>query len=129
MCEGECFRFVRGRRIEYHEEKDIKYCSCIEERAAGGLNTLAWDEDAYNFACIRAKEIISNFAHADSLIGAGYAENILYYTGSPDAGTIHNMWYNSQGHHENYMTASYTKGACAVYYYNGTTYAVENFAY
>lgn len=38
------------------------------------------------------------------------------------------MWFLSPGHHENYMSDIYGSGACAVYVYNGMTYAVQNFA-
>lgn len=36
-------------------------------------------------------------------------------------------WYNSPGHHANYMNSKFAAGACAVYVYNGYYYAVENF--
>lgn len=94
------------------------------ERTAAGLNALTWDENIYNFACQRAQEIVNDFSHNGC---GGYGENILYNnTGTADS--IHNQWYNSPGHHANYMDADYGSGACAVYVYNGTTYAVENFA-
>lgn len=93
------------------------------ERTAAGLNALAWDENIYNFACSRAQDIITNFSHE----GCGnYGENI--YAGSTNADTIHTWWYNSPGHHSNYMNPAIGSGACAVYVYNGTAYAVENFA-
>ena len=37
-------------------------------------------------------------------------------------------WYLSPGHHANYLDSRYGSGACAVYVYNGSVYAVENFA-
>lgn len=99
-----------------------------EERAAAGLNTLTWDENIYNFACSRAQAIVTNFSHE----GCGsYGENIyqgLNYTLSSDADSIHGGWYNSPGHHSNYMDPRYGSGACAVYICNGKCYAVENFA-
>lgn len=95
-----------------------------EERAAAGLNTLAWDENIYNFACTRAQQIVTDFSHNGH---GSYGENIeTHFLGTAEA--IHNAWYNSPGHHSNYMNASYGSGACAVYVYNGATYAVENFA-
>jgi uncharacterized protein YkwD len=93
------------------------------ERSAAGLNTLAWDDSIYEFACQRAKALVTDFSHN----GCGsYGENILF-RGTLSADDIHNQWYNSQGHHDNYMYSAYTSGACAVYYYNGTVYAVEDF--
>lgn len=95
-----------------------------EERAAAGLNTLVWDENIYNFACTRAQQIVTDFSHNGH---GSYGENIeTHFLGTAEA--IHNAWYNSPGHHSNYMNASYGSGACAVYVYNGATYAVENFA-
>ena len=95
------------------------------ERTTAGLNALAWDENAYNFACSRAQDIITDFSHNGHGI---YGENI--YKGSViDADAIHTWWYNSPVHHENYMDPSYGSGACAAYVYNGMVYAVENFSY
>ena len=93
------------------------------ERAAAGLNTIAWDEDIYNFACQRAQAIVTDFSHN----GCGYyAENILInYDGTAES--IHNQWHNSKGHYNNYMNSEFAAGACAVYVYNGYYYAVENF--
>ncbi len=95
------------------------------ERTASGLNALAWDETAYNFACGRAIDIMSDFSHNGC---KPYGENILF-TSYPnaDAAELHDMWYNSPGHHTNYMRENYSSGACAVYYCDGAYYAVENF--
>ena len=94
------------------------------ERTAAGLNALAWDENIYNFACQRAQAIVTNFSHE----GCGnYGENI-HAGSSINADAIHTSWYNSPGHHSNYMNPAIGSGACAVYVYNGTAYAVENFA-
>lgn len=96
-----------------------------EERAAAGLNALAWDEDIYNFACQRAQAIVTNYSHD----GCGYyAENI--YGSIPSTWTaydIHTGWHNSKGHYNNYMNSEFATGACAVYMCNGYYYAVENF--
>lgn len=96
------------------------------ERAAAGLNTLTWDENIYNFACSRAQAIVTNYSHE----GCGsYGENI--YGSLPATFTAHDIhmgWYNSHGHHDNYMRSDIGSGACAVYAYNGCYYAVENFA-
>lgn len=94
------------------------------ERAAAGLNTLAWDENIYNFACQRAQALVTDFSHN----GCGnYGENILInYDGTAES--IHNQWYNSKGHHDNYMRSDIGSGACAIYVCNGNYYGVENFA-
>lgn len=96
-----------------------------EERTAAGLNALAWDENAYNFACQRAQAIVTNFSHE----GCGsYKENIYSDPmGGLNADYIHKAWYYSPGHHNNYMNPGHVSGACAVYTYGGTTYAVEEF--
>lgn len=93
------------------------------ERTAAGLNAVAWDENAYNFACQRAQAIVTNFSHE----GCGsYYENILL-TPYHDAYDLHMLWQGSPKHYANYMNAGHVSGACAVYTYNGTTYAVEEF--
>lgn len=98
------------------------------ERTSAGLNALAWDENMYNYACARAHDIVTDFSHNGCF--SGYGENIWFGSGcGNDAGSrAHNGWYNSPGHHANYMDTIYGSGACAVYVYNGNTYAVENFA-
>lgn len=95
-----------------------------EERAAAGLNTLAWDENVYNFACTRAQQIVTNFSHE----GCGdYGENcVIDCVGTAES--IHNQWKGSYGHHNNYMNPAIDYGACAIYVYNGVCYGVENFA-
>ena len=94
------------------------------ERTAAGLSEISWDENVYSFACQRAQAIIADFSHNGC---GGYGENILYCSAPASAYDLHMLWYNSQGHHDNYMRANYTGGACAVYYSNGIYYAVENF--
>lgn len=96
------------------------------ERAEAGLNTIAWDEEIYNFACQRAQAIIADFSHN----GCGnYSENIEKGTmgAKPNGYNIHSAWHYSQGHYNNYMNSRHTKGACAVFVYNGMYYAVEEF--
>lgn len=94
------------------------------ERTAAGLNALAWDENIYNFACTRAQQIITDYSHNGH---GNYGENCaIDYVGTAES--IHNQWYNSPGHHENYMNANYAIGACAIYVYNGECYCVENFS-
>lgn len=95
------------------------------ERTANGLPALEWDEAAYNYACGRCVYITSDFSHTGCTMNG---ENILMNgNSSATASTLHNQWYNSPGHHANYLSADYYSGACAVYYYQGSYYAVENF--
>ncbi|WP_456110919.1 SH3 domain-containing protein [Roseburia inulinivorans] len=95
------------------------------EREAAGLNALAWSEDIYNFACTRAQAIVTDFSHSGK--PDYYGENILInYDGTAES--IQNQWKNSPVHYENYMKSAYTTGACAIYVYNGSYYAVENFS-
>ena len=96
-----------------------------EERAAAGLNTLAWDENVYNFACTRAQQIVTDFSHNGNT--SYYGENCLInYIGTAES--IHNQWKGSYKHHDNYMNSMYGSGACAIYVYNGVCYGVETFA-
>ena len=96
-----------------------------EERTAAGLNALAWDENVYSFACQRAQAIVTDYSHNGN--ASYYGENIEIDV-SGDAETIHKIWYNSPGHHANYMNTMYGSGACAIYAYNGRYYCVETFA-
>jgi uncharacterized protein YkwD len=96
------------------------------ERTAAGLNALEWDENIYDFACQRAQAIITDFSHNGH---GNYGENILSRPSSmtSSAYDLHMQWHDSQGHHDNYMYSKYISGACAVYCYDGTYYAVEDF--
>lgn len=95
------------------------------ERTAAGLNPIAWDEGIYNFACQRAQAIVTDYSHN----GCGnYGENAFKSLATIVPYKIHMGWYNSPRHHSNYMRSDYTRGACAVYIYDGVAYAVENFA-
>jgi hypothetical protein len=96
------------------------------ERTEAGLNALEWDENIYDFACQRAQAIITDFSHNGH---GNYGENILSRPSSmtSSAYDLHMQWHDSQGHHDNYMYSKYISGACAVYCYDGTYYAVEDF--
>lgn len=93
------------------------------ERTAAGLNPIAWDEGIYNFACQRAQAIVTDYSHNGH---GNYGENILQAR-TIDSYEIHMIWHNSTGHYNNYMRSKYTRGACAIYVYDGVIYAVENF--
>jgi uncharacterized protein YkwD len=95
------------------------------ERSAAGISTLAWDEAAYSNACTRAQQLVSDYSHNGQ--SSLYGENIAKGTGIYSADGIHQCWHDSTGHYNNYMNPKYAVGACAVYYYNGYTYAVEVF--
>ena len=97
-----------------------------EERVSAGLDALAWDESIYDFACERAQQIVTDFSHN----GCGsYGENIQSRTGTTyDGQSIHAYWSRSSEDHENYLSDAYGSGACAVYVYDGMTYAVQDFA-
>lgn len=95
------------------------------ERTAAGLNALAWDDTVYEFSCQRAQALVNDFSHNGSKKGSDGENILMNYT--TDANTLHKQWYNSSGHHSNYMYDGYERGACAVYVYNGNVYAVENF--
>ena len=94
------------------------------ERTAAGLNPIAWDEGIYNFACQRTQAIVTDYSHN----GCGnYGENIFQSLTTIIPYEIHMCWHNSTGHYNNYMRSKYTRGACAIYVYDGVAYAVENF--
>lgn len=95
------------------------------ERTAAGLSALAWDEETYEFSCQRAQKIVTQFDHTGCQVGCE-GENILM-NWTTDANTLHMQWHDSKGHHDNYMSTSFDRGACAVYVYDGAVYAVQNF--
>lgn len=95
------------------------------ERTANGIPALAWDDTVYEFSCQRAQALVNDFSHNGSKKGSDGENILMNYT--IDANTLHKQWYNSSGHHSNYMYDGYERGACAVYVYNGNVYAVENF--
>lgn len=119
--------FTQTQEAYFDRDKGVAVFNMINaERAANGLAQLAWDENAYNWACRRAQEIVTDFSHSGNA-GSPYGENIYWGSGVRSADEIHTAYYNSPGHHENYMTSYYAGGAVAVYVYNGITYCSENF--
>lgn len=82
------------------------------ERAAAGVPELVWDEGAYEIAKQRCVE---NDIHesARENTGENCLQTFTWNREDPDA--IHQIWYESQGHRENYMNQIYTRGAVAVY--------------
>ena len=84
------------------------FASLNAERTAAGIPALIWSEDLYNIAVQRCYE---NDVHAG--MRAGTSENQTVGSGC-DAATIHQKWYDSEGHHNNYMNSTWTYGAVAV---------------
>ncbi len=113
--------------FDRHTAEEI-WCWVNLERERSGLPKLEWDEATYDYACKRAQEIVTDFSH-DGCTQA-HGENIGYMTAAyANAYQLHMQWNESPGHHANYMDTDYTKGACAVFVYNGVAYAVENFMF
>ena len=113
--------------FDRHTAEEI-WCWVNVEREQAGLPKLAWDEATYDYACQRAQAIIADFSH-NGCIGA-HGENIAYMaTSQANAYQLHMLWKSSPGHYANFMDTDFTKGACAVYVYNGVAYAVENFMF
>ena len=84
------------------------------DRVANGLNALAWNEDMYNIAVQRCYEGAAGAIHG--LMRNGTSENRTEgQMGDGGAQEIYQSWYNSTGHRNNYLNASYTSGAVAVY--------------
>lgn len=122
--------FDRGKAEE-------AFAKVNEQRAANGVQALVWDESLYDLACVRAKEIVSNFSHQrpdGSYIGdimisqygaSGCGENIA--SNYKSTSNLVNGWLNSQGHKENMLNSRFTAGVMACYCYNGSYYWVNLF--
>ena len=84
------------------------------DRVANGLNALAWNEDMYNIAVQRCYEGAAGDIHG--MARNGTSENRTEgQMGDGGAQEIYQSWYNSPGHHNNYLNATYTSSAVAVY--------------
>lgn len=85
-----------------------------EERVANGIPALTWSEDVYNIAVQRCYEGAAGDIHG--MMRNGTSENRTEgQMGDGGAQEIYQSWYNSPGHHNNYLNATYTSGAVAVY--------------
>ena len=85
-----------------------------EERVANGIPALTWSEDVYNIAVQRCYEGAAGDIHG--MARNGTSENRTEgQMGDDGAQRIYQSWYNSPGHHNNYLNATYTSGAVAVY--------------
>ena len=108
-----------------------------EQRAANGVSELTWDENLYELACTRAKEIATSFSHqrpdgtyvGEVIIGQygayGCGENIA--SNYRSVTNLINGWLNSQEHKENMLDSRFTSGTIGCYSYNGTYYWVNLF--
>lgn len=84
------------------------------DRVANGLTALTWNEDMYNIAVQRCYEGAAGDIHG--MMRNGTSENRTEgQMGDGGAQEIYQSWYNSTGHRNNYLNASYTSGAVAVY--------------
>lgn len=84
------------------------------DRVANGLSALTWNEDMYNIAVQRCYEGAAGDIHG--MMRNGTSENRTEgQMGDGGAQEIYQSWYNSPGHHNNYLNATYTSGAVAVY--------------
>ena len=84
------------------------------DRVANGLNALAWNEDMYNIAVQRCYEGIEGDIHG--MMRSGTSENRVEGP-LDDSGAqgIYQSWYDSTAHRNNYLNATYTSGAVAIY--------------
>lgn len=85
-----------------------------EERVANGIPALTWSEDVYNIAMERCYEGAAGDIHG--MARSGTSENRTEgQMGDDGVQEIYQSWYNSPGHHSNYLNATYTSSAIAVY--------------
>lgn len=84
------------------------------DRVANGLNALAWNEDMYNIAVQRCYEGAAGDIHG--MMRSGTSENRVEGP-LDDSGAqgIYQSWHDSPAHHNNYLNATYTSGAVAIY--------------
>ncbi|MDE7238463.1 MAG: CAP domain-containing protein [Lachnospiraceae bacterium] len=129
---------VHADAMEHYDENSGKWCYDLDaakeifalvnaERAAAGIPELVWDDTAYAIAMQRCAE---GDIHDSARKGTG--EN--YAIGPIGAAAIHQGWHDSQGHHDNYMSTKYDRGAVAVtdygiayevFFLNGQAYSME----
>lgn len=112
-----------------------------EERAKAGLPALTVDVKVQSAAQVRAKEIVSSFAHtrpdgsgfSSALTQAGASfrgagENIAYGQSSPQQ--VMQVWMNSSGHRANILGSNYTSIGVGCYQSaSGTLYWTQLFTY
>ena len=84
------------------------------DRVANGLSALTWNEDMYDIAVQRCYEGAAGDIHG--MMRSGTSENRVEGP-LDDSGAqgIYQSWYNSTAHRNNYLNATYTSGAVAIY--------------
>lgn len=84
------------------------------DRVANGLSALTWNEDMYNIAVQRCYEGVEGDIHG--MMRSGTSENRVEGP-LDDSGAqgIYQSWHDSPAHHNNYLNATYTSGAVAIY--------------
>ena len=90
-----------------------------QQRIENGVTSVSWDEELYEVACMRAKELLANYSHIRLETGTtvmeefGIWENLnrLWGDVSPEA-TV-NSWMNSENHRNNLLRSTHTKTAVA----------------
>lgn len=112
-----------------------------EKRTAAGLKPLTMDNTLLDVARYKSNHMIqlNYFSHTNpdgtnwtnwlKKIGYSYnatAENIAY--NSYNAEELFNQWWNSSGHRQNMMNASYTKVGIGVLYGNGKYMGTQTFS-
>ena len=110
-----------------------------EYRETHGVPRLAWDDNLYEAAKIRAKEIAVSFSHT-RLDGSNFntvfdstgvhptktaSENAAW--GDTSGQAVATGWYNSSGHKENMLKDNYDYMAVACWWENGIYYWINLF--
>ncbi|MBI1843685.1 MAG: hypothetical protein HYR89_03605, partial [Actinobacteria bacterium] len=98
-----------------------------DERAARGVDPMAWDEGLAGGAREWAEEMSRSGMHHSPGAGQDYGENVQYLSGAT-SGALHLMWMNSDPHRDNIVWPAY--GAVGVGVYcapDGVVWAVERF--
>lgn len=121
---------VSGSSISSMSSEVIRQTNA--DRAKNGLGQLRQDADLTAAACVRAKEIVSQFSHTRpngqrglTVSSKAKGENIA--EGQQSANKVMAAWMSSSGHRTNILRASYKSiGVCA-YQVNGIMYWVQLF--
>lgn len=111
------------------------FAAVNEYRTNNGVAALTWNDTLYENGKVRGAEIVTSFSHTRpngqtcfTAVTVSYktaGENIAY--GYTTAQSVANGWWNSAGHQANILNASFSQGAIACYYSNGTYYWVNLF--
>jgi len=101
------------------------------ERQAKEIETLDWEDSTYSYCCNRAVQIVTTFNNEQKK--SYYGENIsktdaTFEDADAAAKFIHEIWSKSENDQNNYLDTSYISCSIAVYFKDGTWYAVETFS-